>query len=155
MSSESRKEIYHPAVDKHEGVLTFWPNVRVASRFGGSMTAVPSETTRPLQTLPGPRGMPLFGSIFDVWRDPLGFLLRGARDHGDVVRFRFGPYDYLLLNDPEVVRHVLVENARAYRKSKSYDALRLVLGNGLVTSEGDFWRRQRKLAQPAFHKKRM
>lgn len=119
------------------------------------MTAVPSETARSLQTLPGPRGMPIFGSIFDVWRDPLGFLLRGARDHGDVVRFRFGPYDYLLLNDPEVVRHVLVENARAYRKSKSYDALRLVLGNGLVTSEGEFWRRQRKLAQPAFHKKRM
>ncbi|MGZ3418170.1 MAG: cytochrome P450 [Polyangiales bacterium] len=119
------------------------------------MAAVPTESADALRTLTGPRGMPLFGSVFDVWRDPLGFFVRGVRDHGDIVRFRFGPWDYVLINDPEAVRHVLVENARGYQKSRSYDALRLVLGNGLVTSEGEFWRRQRKLAQPAFHKKRL
>ena len=104
---------------------------------------------------PGPRGVPILGSVLDVWRDPLGFFVRGARDHGDVVQFRFGHYRYVLLNDAEAVRHVLIDNAKSYQKSRNYDGLRLVLGNGLVTSEGDFWRRQRKLAQPGFHKQRL
>lgn len=104
---------------------------------------------------PGPRGVPILGSVLDVWRDPLGFFVRGAREHGDVVQFRFGHYRYVLLNDPEAIRHVLIDNAKSYQKSRNYDALRLVLGNGLVTSEGEFWRRQRKLAQPGFHKQRL
>lgn len=104
---------------------------------------------------PGPRGVPILGSVLDVWRDPLGFFVRGARDHGDVVQFRFGHYRYVLLNDAEAVRHVLIDNAKSYQKSRNYDGLRLVLGNGLVTSEGDFWRRQRKLAQPGFRKQRL
>jgi cytochrome P450 len=57
--------------------------------------------------------------------------------------------------DPDAVHRVLVENAKNYVKSPSYRGLRAVLGNGLVTSEGDFWRRQRKLAQPAFHRERL
>jgi cytochrome P450 len=104
---------------------------------------------------PGPRGMPVLGSVLDVWRDPLGFLLRGAREHGDVVTFRFGHYRYVLVNEPEAIRHVLIDNAKSYLKSRNYDALRLVLGNGLVTSEGEFWRRQRKLTQPGFHRHRL
>lgn len=113
------------------------------------------NTAIALKPPPGPRGVPILGSILDVWRDPLGFFVRGARDHGDVVQFRFGHYRYVLLNDAEATRHVLIDNAKSYQKSRNYDGLRLVLGNGLVTSEGDFWRRQRKLAQPGFHKQRL
>ena len=80
----------------------------------------------------------------------------GAREtYGDVVRFKFGPFDYYLVTDPEVVRHVLVDNAKAYTKSRNYLGLKIVLGEGLLTSEGDLWRRQRKLAQPAFHRARL
>jgi len=104
---------------------------------------------------PGPRGVPILGNVLDVWRDPLGFMVRGPRDHGDIVQFRFGHYRYVLLNEPESIKHVLIDNAKSYTKSRNYDALRLVLGNGLVTSEGDFWRRQRKLAQPGFHRQRL
>lgn len=114
-----------------------------------------ATTTERLHFPPGPPGVPLLGNVLDVWRDPLGFFVRGARDHGDVVQFRFGHYRYVLLNDPDAIRHVLVDSAKSYQKSRNYDALRLVLGNGLVTSEGEFWRRQRKLAQPAFHKQRL
>jgi len=104
---------------------------------------------------PGPRGVPLLGNVLEVWRDPLGFMVRGAREHGDIVQFRFGHYRYVLLNEPEAIKHVLIDNAKGYLKSRNYDALRLVLGNGLVTSEGEFWRRQRKLAQPGFHRQRL
>lgn len=109
----------------------------------------------PSLRVPGPRGVPLLGSFPAAWRDILGLFVATARDHGEVARLTFGPYEYYLVNDPEVVKHVLVDNAKNYTKSKSYDGLRLVMGNGLVTSEGEFWRRQRKLAQPAFHKDRL
>lgn len=78
-------------------------------------------------------------------------LERGVREHGPIVRYRFGPYDLVHVQDPEDIRHVLVKNHGNYEKSPSYAVLKEFLGTGLVTSEGSFWRRQRKLAQPAFH----
>src|SRR5262245_26868485 len=114
-----------------------------------------SAMSRPFSTAPQPRGLPLFGNVIDAWRDPIQLCSHAARDFGDFVRFRFGPYDYALINDPADVHHVLVERAKNYVKSRSYDGLKLVLGNGLVTSEGDHWRKQRKLAQPAFHHQRL
>src|SRR4051794_7085740 len=100
-------------------------------------------------------GAPIFGSMFEARRDPLAFFLKAVREHGDYVSVRFGPLRYFFVNEPEGVRRVLVDNHRNYPKSRSYDALKLVLGQGLLTSEGDFWRRQRRLAQPAFHKDRL
>lgn len=104
-----------------------------------------------LQKIPGPRGLPWIGSFIDARRDVLGLLERGVREHGPTVRFRMGPYRLVIVNRPEDVRHVLVQNRDNYIKSPSYRFLRSVLGNGLLTSEGKLWRRQRKLAQPAFH----
>jgi cytochrome P450 len=104
---------------------------------------------------PGPRGGLFFGSLFEAQRDPLEFFQRMIGEHGDYVGVRFGPFRYLIVNDPDSVRHVLVDNHRNYKKSRNYQGLKLVLGEGLVTSEGDFWRRQRRLAQPAFHKERL
>jgi len=106
----------------------------------------------PRRVAPGPKGLPFFGSLFPALRDPIGLFRESLERFGDVVRFKFGPYDYYLVNDPDDVRHVLVENADRYTKSRSYQGLRQVLGDGLLVSEGDQWRRQRKLAQPAFHK---
>lgn len=104
---------------------------------------------------PGPKGLPFIGSALPALREPLPFLLRSRAEFGDVVRFTFGPYVYYMVNDPDVVRHVLVENEKNYTKSRNYIGLRRVLGDGLLLSEGDHWRRQRKLAQPAFHKSRL
>lgn len=58
-------------------------------------------------------------------------------------------------SEPDFMRHVLQQNHRNYKKGRSYDVLKLVLGNGLVTSNGKFWQKQRRLAQPAFHKKNL
>ena len=78
---------------------------------------------------------------------------RYRRELGDTFTLRFGPYKMVVINRPEDIRHVLVKNHANYHKSPTYELLRPVLGNGLITSEGQFWRRQRKLAQPAFHHK--
>jgi cytochrome P450 len=95
-----------------------------------------------------------------VWprlrEDPVKFLIDAAREHGDVVAFRVGPIQAVLLRHPDAVKHVLVDNNHNYDKAtRGYDVLRRFLGNGLLTSEGDFWRRQRRIAQPAFHRKRI
>jgi cytochrome P450 len=83
-------------------------------------------------------------------------LCRIAHEHGDVVRWRLGPVTVYLLRHPDAVQRVLVDQHRNYdKKTRGYDALRMFLGNGLLTSEGDFWKRQRRIAQPAFHRQRI
>lgn len=105
---------------------------------------------------PSPPGDAVLGHLREVQRDQLGFVLRAREGCGDVSRFRFILLPAHLLAHPDHVKHVLVDNHRAYDKqTKGFQALRLVLGNGLLTSEGDFWRRQRRIAQPAFHKERI
>src|SRR5215471_14059870 len=104
------------------------------------------------QSWPGPRGNFLFGCLRAFRRDQLNFLcdLRGT--YGDYVRIPTVPgYDIYLLADPAAVEHVLVKNYKNYRKAEFITGpVRLLLGNGLFSSEGDFWLRQRRLAQPAF-----
>ncbi len=100
-------------------------------------------------------GLPFLGQLAEARRDPIALFLRAQAAHGDVARLRFGPFDYVLVNDPAAIKRVLVDNAANYHKSRSYAGLRALLGEGLLTSEGAFWRRQRRLAQPAFHRERL
>lgn len=102
-------------------------------------------------TPPRPPATPLLGHVPLLWRDPLGALVDGMREQGDVVGYDCGAFELLLVNDADAVQHVLQKNHRNYRKSRNYRPLRLVLGDGLLTSEGKAWLRHRKLAQPAFH----
>ncbi len=104
---------------------------------------------------PGPRGRLGVGSLFEAWENPLALMTEGCAEHGPVARYRFAWIDYVVVADPDAAHHVLVENHKSYVKSSNYQGLKLVLGDGLLTSEGDFWKRQRKLAQPAFHRERL
>jgi cytochrome P450 len=90
-----------------------------------------------------------------VRRNPTAVFMSAARRFGDVVYFKIGPRRGYLITNPADVRHVLQDNARNYHKSPLYDKLRLSLGNGLLTSEDEFWLRQRRIAQPAFHRQRI
>src|SRR5262245_54059576 len=104
---------------------------------------------------PGPRGLPILGMMPAVRRDPTGVFLDAALRYGDVAFFKIGPRRGYLLTNPADVRHVLQDNARNYHKSPLYEKLKLSIGNGLLTSEDDFWLRQRRIAQPAFHRQHL
>jgi cytochrome P450 len=108
------------------------------------------------RTPPGPRGGRLLGSLSSFRADPLRFLLETAREYGPVARFTLGRVEARLFSQPSGIKRILQDNNENYgRQTHSYEALRATLGQGLVTSEGDFWRRQRRISQPAFHKQRV
>ena len=85
----------------------------------------------------------------------MGFIFDCARRYGDFVQLQFGRRTVILLGNPRDVETVLVTRQRDFAKGYFYRVLRPLLGNGLLTSEGDFWLRQRRLAQPAFHRERI
>jgi len=95
------------------------------------------------------------GNAFEPRGDPIGYFTKCIRKYGDIVFLRFLGVPMCLLNRPDCIESVLVTQHNNFEKSKDYRALRRVLGNGLLTSEGEFWRRQRKLVQPAFHQERI
>jgi cytochrome P450 len=96
-----------------------------------------------------------YGSFREILRDPLGFQLRARKQLGDVVRFRNGPILVHFLYHPDHVRRVLHDRQKNYLRGWQYRLLQRLFGNNLVVSEGDFWLRQRRLAQPAFHRERL
>ena len=104
---------------------------------------------------PGPKGSFLGGSLRAFMDRRLDFFLDVARNHGDLASFRFSPQRIFLASHPDLIEKVLVTDARHYIKHFGARMYKPVLGNGLVTSEGNFWLRQRKLAQPAFLKNRV
>jgi cytochrome P450/catechol 2,3-dioxygenase-like lactoylglutathione lyase family enzyme len=117
------------------------------------MAPSPPATTAALPR--GPKGHALLGNLGDLNRDQLGFYLRCAREHGDVVPVRLGPRRGLLVYHPDAVEEVLVVRNRDFIKSPGVRLLRRLLGDGLVVSEGESWLRQRRLMQPAFHRQRI
>ncbi|GAB4111359.1 MAG: cytochrome P450 [Roseiflexaceae bacterium] len=104
---------------------------------------------------PGPQGLPVIGNILDAQRDVLGMFLEAHRTYGDVARLDMLGTRMYLVSHPDYVKHILQDHNRNYPKSSLYQKLTPMLGNGLVTSEGEFWLRQRRLAQPAFHRQRI
>ncbi len=89
-------------------------------------------------------------------RDPLGFFGKLAADYGDVVCYRPAPDPAYLVNHPDFVRHVLVDNNRNYSKETHTNHMfHTLVAGGLLTSEGEVWRKQRRLMQPAFHHTRL
>jgi cytochrome P450 len=121
-----------------------------------STASTPASSPSSAPFPPGPRGEPLLGNLRALRKDPLAFFPAQVREYGDVVRIRVGPRYVTLLAHPDHVRHVLQDNARNYNKqTRGFAVIRELLGQGLLTSEGDFWLRQRRLAQPAFHRQRL
>lgn len=104
---------------------------------------------------PGPEGLPFIGSTRDLAHDRLGFLTRTAHEYGDVANMRFAGRKFVLLSHPDHIRYVLVENNQNYTKGHFFQDRIEFLGNGLLNSEGEEWRRQRHLIEPAFHPTRI
>lgn len=104
---------------------------------------------------PGPKGVPVFGNSRQYANDPFGFMEACADAYGDVVRFDLGPMPIYMLTNPRDIEQVLVSEAAKYRKPDLDDAMDDLLGEGLLLSEGETWRRQRDLANPAFDVRRL
>ncbi len=97
----------------------------------------------------------LFGRMKALFRNPLNFSAEVRQELGDFAKVDLGFRTIYLVSNPAAIKHILQTNNKRYGKSPAYEQLKLALGNGLVTSKGDFWRKQRRLAQPSFHKKRL
>ncbi len=100
---------------------------------------------------PGPKGLPVLGNLLDMGRDTLGFLEACAHEHGDVVAFRLGSWPCVLLSNPDDIETVLVKRHGDFVKNSFFwRHVTGLFGQGILTSEGELWRRQRRIAAPAF-----
>jgi cytochrome P450 len=96
------------------------------------------------------------GSVRELVRNPLGYFLSISRQYGDIVCYRPAPDTAYLLNHPDYIRHVLVENQRNYSKDTySNQAFKKIVGESLMNMEGEAWLYHRRLMQPAFHHTRL
>ncbi|MFD9572391.1 cytochrome P450 [Streptomyces sp. NPDC059982] len=98
-----------------------------------------------------PGRLPVLGHALQLWRQPIAFL-ESLRDHGGIVRLDIGTWPVHVLTDPDHVHAVLVQQAQRFGRGRVFDRLRPMFGNGIVTTDGDFHRKQRRMMQPAFHR---
>ncbi|HYE64610.1 MAG TPA: cytochrome P450 [Pyrinomonadaceae bacterium] len=109
---------------------------------------IPRHPPGPKRKLPG-------ANYLAFRRDPLTFLQRLASEYGDISYFHIGPQDFFFLNHPDYIKDVFVTHHDNFIKGRALQRSKRLLGEGLLTSEGEFHRRQRRLAQPAFHRQRV
>src|SRR5258707_7599400 len=104
---------------------------------------------------PGPPSN-LIRSLFGAMQqNPLDYFTAMAQQYGDVSGMRIGAFRSFFVNHPAMIEDVLVNHARKFHKGRILQANKYLFGEGLLTSEGDFWLRQRRLSQPAFHRARV
>jgi cytochrome P450 len=110
----------------------------------------------PRATPPRAHGLPIIGSLPALLRRQFDFFLEARERHGDIYSLDLGLLQAVVLNHPRQMQHIFVDNVQNYRKSGGlWETVRVLLGNGLVVSEGDFWLRQRRMIQPHFHRRRL
>jgi len=106
--------------------------------------------------IPVTKGLPLVGSLPKLLKDPFNYVVKTREELGDIYWLNLGMSKVIILNNPNHAQYVLRDNARNFRKGgPMWDAVRSLIGNGLVVSEGDFWLRQRRMMQPHFHRRRL
>jgi cytochrome P450 len=110
------------------------------------MNAAQSNPSLP----PGPRGLPLIGNALQMGQRDIPKILALRQDFGDIVYMKLGPMNAFMLFNPDHVYQVLVKNQKNYVKGMGYDGLRLMLGQGLLTSDGETWLQDRRLMSPFF-----
>ena len=108
-----------------------------------------------MSSAPGPRGLALVRTIAARRRDPVPLLGDLSRTYGGVVHIGLGDMSQFVISDLDAVKHVLVDNHRNYVKGPAYTLLASLLGHGVLTTEGEDWKRKRRVVQPALQRERM
>ncbi|MBD2726588.1 cytochrome P450 [Nostoc sp. FACHB-892] len=115
-----------------------------------------AASLREPKTPPGPHGYPIIGNLPQMLRNPLQFLSNAVRQYGDVVHLgAMGSQQLYLVAHPDHLKYILQENSRNYIKGQNFQAIKLVIGDGLAVKEGESWRRERHLMQPTFHRQKV
>ena len=104
---------------------------------------------------PGPKQKVPLSHLFSFRRDSLCFLRKIAREYGDIAHFKMGPLRVVLVNHPDFIKEVLSTQHSNFVKGRPLQMAKKLLGNGLLTNEGEFHKRQSRIIQPAFHSKMM
>jgi len=113
------------------------------------------QTQTPHKTIPGPRGLPILGVMPEMVSDMLGLFTKTSREFGGIAQFKLLNSTYFLITNPNYVKYILQDNYKNYIRGRSVETGRVLLGNGLPLIDGDFWLRERRLLQPAFHRERL
>ncbi len=113
------------------------------------------ESTENFIVPQGPKGHWLLGNMRQIQKDPIRFTAKAAWEHSPIAQIRLGNRKLYITADADCVREIFLASTENYCKGGHYGRLKLLGGNGLITSEGDFWKRQRRLAQPGFHKEKL
>ena len=114
-----------------------------------------TTTPAPQRPIPGPRGRPLIGVMPEMVSDMLGLFMNTAKEYGGIAQFKLLNKSYLLVTNPDYVKYILQDNYKNYVRGRSVETGRVLLGNGLPLIDGDFWLRERRMLQPAFHRERL
>jgi cytochrome P450 len=108
-----------------------------------------------MPTPPGPRSRIPFRYLRTLQRDPIPFFQKLAGTYGDASQFDVGPQQIFFFNHPDLIRELLVTQHRSFHKSRVLQRSKIIFGEGLLTSEEELHKRQRRLVQPAFHRERI
>jgi len=121
-----------------------------------TMNQPTADRANPDRFIPVTKGYPIVGSLPGLLADPFRFFEQARSVHGDIYRLDLGFTKVVVLGHPRHAQHVFVDQAAKYTKGGAFwDTLRSIFGNGLITSEGEFWLRQRRMMQPHFHRRRL
>jgi cytochrome P450 len=104
---------------------------------------------------PGPKAILPNKLLREFLHDPIKYMTGLVRTYGDICHFKFGRQHVYLLNDPDYIEDILVKNHKNFTKNKARPVTKRILGEGLVTSEGEYHDRQRRIIQPTFHPNRI
>jgi enediyne biosynthesis protein E7 len=126
-----------------------------ASQPAGAAPRPGTRNVRTRRAMPGPPMRTLPSIMAKLWGDRLSLLADAAAEFGDATRFKMGPKTLYYFNHPDHAKYVLADHAGNYHKGMGLIEARRMLGDGLLTSEGELWRRQRQTIQPAFRRERI